>query len=212
MKGAKPLRSKLSGTVTLKAVAQHLGLTPGTVSAVLINSRAARSIPENTRKRIIDAARELNYQPNLLARSLRVQRTFTVGVIAEEIGDTYGSSIVSGIEPYLRDNDFFFLTVAHRHDPKLLQTYSQLLVSRGVEGIITIDTSIVGRTHPANRCRCRPPESRQRYQHYSGSPARRGTWFAAPEGTRPRANRVLLRAAEEFGLGDPMGSDSGSGA
>lgn len=143
MKGAKPLRSKLSGTVTLKAVAQHLGLTPGTVSAVLINSRAARSIPENTRKRIIDAARELNYQPNLLARSLRVQRTFTVGVIAEEIGDTYGSSIVSGIEPYLRDNDFFFLTVAHRHDPKLLQTYSQLLVSRGVEGIITIDTSIV---------------------------------------------------------------------
>lgn len=107
MKGAKPLSSKLSGTVTLKAVAQHLGLTPGTVSAVLINSRAARSIPENTRKRIIDAARELNYQPNLLARSLRVQRTFTVGVIAEEIGDTYGSSIVSGIEPYLRDNDFF---------------------------------------------------------------------------------------------------------
>jgi DNA-binding LacI/PurR family transcriptional regulator len=143
MKGAKPLRSKLSRTVTLKAVAQHLGLTPSTVSAVLINSAAARSIPENTRKRIIDAARELNYQPNFLARSLRVQRTFTVGVIAEEIGDTYGSSIVSGIEPYLRDNHFFFLTVAHRHDPKLLQTYSQLLASRGVEGIITIDTSIV---------------------------------------------------------------------
>jgi DNA-binding LacI/PurR family transcriptional regulator len=143
MKGAKPLRSKLSRTVTLKVVAQHLGLTPSTVSAVLINSAAARSIPENTRKRIIDAARELNYQPNFLARSLRVQRTFTVGVIAEEIGDTYGSSIVSGIEPYLRDNHFFFLTVAHRHDPKLLQTYSQLLASRGVEGIITIDTSIV---------------------------------------------------------------------
>jgi DNA-binding LacI/PurR family transcriptional regulator len=142
MKVVRPPRSRRNGTVTLKAVAKHLGLTPGTVSAVLNNSPAARSIPENTRKRVTDAARELNYRPNFLARSLRVQRTFTVGVIAEEIGDTYGGSIVSGIETYLRDNDFFFLTVAHRHDPKLLQTYSQLLASRGVEGIITIDTSI----------------------------------------------------------------------
>src|ERR1700730_2248925 len=142
MKGAKPPRPKRNATVTLKAVAQHLGLTPGTVSAVLNNSKAARSIPEKTHKRIVAAARELNYHPNFLARSLRVQRTYTVGVIAEEIGDFYGGMIVSGIETYLRDNNFFFLTVAHRHDPKLLQTYSQLLASRGVEGLITIDTSI----------------------------------------------------------------------
>ncbi len=142
MIGAKSPRFKNSGTVTLKAVAQHLGLTPGTVSAVLNNTKAARTIPENTRKRIIDAARQLNYQPNFLARSLRVKRTFTVGVIVEEIGDTYGGSIVDGIEPYLRDNNFFFLTVAHRHDPRLLRTYSQLLVTRGAEGLITIDTSI----------------------------------------------------------------------
>jgi DNA-binding LacI/PurR family transcriptional regulator len=142
MKGAKLPRPKRNGTVTLKAVAQHLGLTPGTVSAVLNNSKAAHSIPEKTRKRIVAAARELNYQPNFLARSLRVQRTYTVGVIVEEIGDAYGGAIVDGMETYLRDNNFFFLTVAHRHDPKLLQTYSQLLASRGVEGLITIDTII----------------------------------------------------------------------
>jgi DNA-binding LacI/PurR family transcriptional regulator len=143
MTGAKPPKPRQIGTVvTLKSVAQHLGLTPGTVSAVLNNTKAARTIPENTRKRIIEAARQLNYQPNFLARSLRVKRTYSVGVIVEEIGDTYGGSIVSGIEPYLRDNNFFFLTVAHRHDPRLLQTYSQLLASRGVEGLITIDTSI----------------------------------------------------------------------
>ena len=118
-------------------------LTPGTVSAVLNNTKAARTIPENTRKRIREAARQLNYQPNFLARSLRVRRTYTVGVIVEEIGDPYGGSIVNGIEPFLRDNNFFFLTVAHRHDPKLLDTYSHLLAARGAEGIITIDTSIV---------------------------------------------------------------------
>ena len=142
MKAAKSPRAKTHGPVTLKAVAEHLGLTPGTVSAVLNNSAAARSIPEHTRKRILEAARVLNYRPNFLARSLRVQRTYTVGVIAEEIGDAYGGLVVSGIEAYLRENGFFFLTVAHRHDPKLLDTYSSMLMARGVEGLITIDTSI----------------------------------------------------------------------
>ncbi|MGA2427084.1 MAG: LacI family DNA-binding transcriptional regulator [Candidatus Acidiferrum sp.] len=128
--------------VTLKTVAAHLGLTPGTVSAALNNSPAARSIPEHTKKRIIEAAKDLNYRPNYFARSLRLQRTYTIGVIAEEIGDAYGSLIISGIEEYLRKNNFFFLTVIHRHDQKLLYTYAQMLVTRGVEGFITTDTSI----------------------------------------------------------------------
>ena len=128
--------------ITLKAVAEHLGLTPGTVSAVLNNSAASRAIPQHTRERVLQAARELNYRPNFMARSLRVQRTFTIGVILEEIGDAYGSSIVSGIEEYVRQKNYFFLTVAHRHDPELLQSYSQMLLSRGVEGFITVDTSL----------------------------------------------------------------------
>jgi DNA-binding LacI/PurR family transcriptional regulator len=137
-----PHAKKPRNAVTLKAVATHLGLTPGTVSAVLNNSAAARSIPEHTRKRILAAARELNYRPNFLARSLRVQRTFTIGVIAEEIGDAYGGMVVSGIEGYLSEKNYFFFTVAHRHDPRLLQTYSEMLLARGIEGLITIDTSI----------------------------------------------------------------------
>jgi DNA-binding LacI/PurR family transcriptional regulator len=138
--GKQPKKNR--GIVTLKSVAQHLGLTAGTVSAVLNNSSAARSIPEHTRKRILTAARELNYRPNFLARSLRVQRTFSIGVIAEEIGDAYGGMIVNGIEAYLSENQYFFFTVAHRHNPKLLETYSELLFARGIEGLITIDTSI----------------------------------------------------------------------
>ena len=138
----KRLLIKRDNTVTLKAVAQHLGLTPGTVSAVLNNSAASRSIPDRTRDRILQAARELNYRPNFMARSLRVQRTYTIGVILEEIGDGYGSMIVSGIEEYIREKNYFFLTVAHRHDRALLQTYSQMLIARGVEGFITVDTSL----------------------------------------------------------------------
>ncbi len=65
-----------------------------------------------------------------------------IGVVAEEIGDFYGSLVISGIERYLRQKNFFYLTVAHRHDPKLLETYSRILIDRGVEGLITVDTSI----------------------------------------------------------------------
>jgi LacI family transcriptional regulator len=139
---SKRFPPKKNNHVTLKAVAQHLGLTPGTVSAVLNNSAASRTIPDRTRNRIMQAARELNYRPNYMARSLRVQRTYTIGVILEEIGDGYGSMIVSGVEEYIREKNYFFLTVAHRHDRELLQTYSQMLIARGVEGFITVDTSL----------------------------------------------------------------------
>jgi DNA-binding LacI/PurR family transcriptional regulator len=134
--GSKP------GAVTIKAVAQHVGLTPGTVSVVLNNSPSARSIPQETQERIHAAAKELNYHPNFFARTLRSKRTFTIGVIAEEIGDSYGSAVISGIEAYLKKMDYFFLTVAHRHDEQLLSRYSQLLLQRGVEGFITVDTTI----------------------------------------------------------------------
>src|SRR6266436_2325858 len=140
-KKAGPRREKKK--VTLKTVARHLGLAAGTVSATLNNSPAARSIPEHTKKRILAAAQELNYRPDFFARTLRMRRTFTIGVIAEEIGDAYGSQVISGIEKYLTGQNYFFLTVVHRHDPKLLQTYSQMLVERGVEGFITVDTSIL---------------------------------------------------------------------
>jgi DNA-binding LacI/PurR family transcriptional regulator len=131
------------GKVTLKTIAERLSLTPGTVSAALNNSAAARSIPEHTKNRIIEAAQALNYRPNFFARTLRLRRTYTIGVIVEEIGDVYGAMVISGIEEYLRKNNYFFLTVIHRHDPKLLQTYAQMLLTRGVEGFITTDTSIL---------------------------------------------------------------------
>src|SRR5271165_3446295 len=131
-----------SAVVTLKVVAQHVGLTAGTVSAVLNNAPSARSIPQQTKNRIHAAAKELDYRPNFFARTLRSKRTYTIGVIAEEIGDSYSSPIISGIEQYLRKRDYFFLTVVHRHDPELLNRYSQLLSERGVEGIITVDTTV----------------------------------------------------------------------
>jgi DNA-binding LacI/PurR family transcriptional regulator len=142
MTKGKKSRIGSPGMVTLRAVADHVGLAPGTVSAVLNNAPSARSIPEHTRQRIRVAAQEMKYRPNFLARSLRKKRTYTVGLILEEIGDAYGSMVISGVEAYLRQHNYFFLTVVHRHNLDMLRDYTQLLLERGVEGFVTVDTSL----------------------------------------------------------------------
>jgi DNA-binding LacI/PurR family transcriptional regulator len=142
MRAPKNVGGKKTPPVTLQMVAERVGLTKGTCSAVLNKSAASRSVPLHTQERILAAARELNYKPSFYARNLRVKRTYMIGVVAEEIGDFYGAAVISGIERYLRRKNFFYLTVAHHHDPKLLETYSHILMDRGVEGIITVDTSI----------------------------------------------------------------------
>jgi len=128
--------------VTLKAVAAHVGLSAGTVSAVLNDAPSAKHIPKQTRDRIIAAARKLDYRPNYFARSLRKRRTMTIGVIAHEIGDGYSSSIIAGIENGARQRDYFFVTGVHRHDRDLFERYSRLLIQRGAEGIITVDFNL----------------------------------------------------------------------
>lgn len=130
------------GTVTLKSVAAHVGLSPGTVSAVLNDAPSAKHIPKSTRERIIAAAQKLDYRPNFFAQSLRRQRTFTIGVIAHEIGDGYSSTVIAGIEDCARQKDYFFVTGVHRHSLELFEKYSRLLLQRGAEGIITLDFNL----------------------------------------------------------------------
>jgi len=129
--------------VTLQPASERVGLVPGSVSAALNDSLVCRSVPERMKKRVFAAARELEYKPNGSARALRVKRSYTIGVIAPEVGDPYGSLIISGIERYLSANGFFYLAVAHRHDKELLESYWRLLLERDVEGFITVNTSIV---------------------------------------------------------------------
>jgi len=73
-------RVQPNAPVRLKELANFLGLDPSTISYVL-NDTPGRSIPEETRKRVKDAAKQFNYQPNLVARSFRNRRTLTLGVL-----------------------------------------------------------------------------------------------------------------------------------
>lgn len=124
----------------LAELAKFLGLSPSTVSRVINRTPGARSIPASTQDRIFSAAEKLNYHPNMVAKSLRKQNTYTIGVIVPEIGEGYSSTVLNGIETSLVSNGYFFFVVSHMHREELLREYPRLLLARAVEGIIAVDT------------------------------------------------------------------------
>ena len=128
--------------ISLKQLARHLKLSTTTLSLVLNDAPSAISIPQETKDRIFKAARELNYRPNYLARSFRVQRTHTLGVIVPELSDGYSAMVLNGVEAVLSKEGYFYLTTSHLHRDDLLKENPQLLIERRVEGIIAVDTPI----------------------------------------------------------------------
>ena len=129
-------------SVSLKFLADHLGLSQAAVSLVINRSPAAKSIPQRTQELIRKAARELNYRPNHLARSLRKQRSFTIGVVVPEISEGYAALVMSGIEDHLLEEGYFYFVVSHRHRNELIEEYPHLLQQRAVEGLIAVDTVV----------------------------------------------------------------------
>lgn len=143
-KRTQPSKSRKSSrdSVSLKTLADHLGLSKTAVSLVINRVPAADSIPQRTQDLIRAAARELNYRPNHLAKSLRQQRSFTIGVVVPEISEGYAAAVLSGIEDHLLQEAYFYFVVSHRHREELIREYPHLLQQRAVEGLIAVDTAL----------------------------------------------------------------------
>lgn len=139
-----PNRKTTGQGVSLKSLAAHLGLSQAAVSLVINRAPGAKSIPHRTQELIRKAARELNYRPNHLARSLRQQRSFTIGVVVPEISEGYAALVMSGIEDHLLQENYFYFVVSHRHREDLIDEYPLLLQQRAVEGLIAVDTAVAG--------------------------------------------------------------------
>jgi len=133
--------------VTLKYLAQHLDLSPTTISVVISDSPLAATIAEKTKERIWEAVRKFNYRPNVFARYLHGKRTYCVAVLVPDIGDEFSSSLISGIEKRLAQQGYFYFVVSHRGAPELIEKSPDTLLDRGVEGMIFINTPL-GRVLP----------------------------------------------------------------
>jgi len=129
-----------SGHVNLRTLAEHLKLSQTTVSLVLNNSPAGKSIPQETRNRVIEAAAKFNYRPNYFARSLRQSRSMSVGVLAPDLSEGYFTSVMSGVVQELNRAHYFYFTACHDWKREFIEQYPRLLVERAVDGFLLLNT------------------------------------------------------------------------
>jgi LacI family transcriptional regulator len=126
--------------ISLRTLGEYLNLSPATISLVLNNAPGVRSIPQETRDRVTKAAEKFDYRPSFYARSLRKRQTFSVGVLVPDLNDHYAAQVLAGVEEFLIEEGYFYLTASHRRKPDLIEEYPRLLMDRSVEGFILIDT------------------------------------------------------------------------
>jgi LacI family transcriptional regulator len=132
----------LRAVVTIKDVAKESGFAPATVSIVLNDAPLARFIPATTKARIKAAAAKLNYRPNAHARSLRSNRSHTVGVMVFDITDPYCAYILRGVEDRLNGSPYLMMLADTQNDPTRFQRAVEMLFDRRIEGIIAVANSL----------------------------------------------------------------------
>lgn len=132
-----------SKPIGLRELAKHLKLSPATVSVVVNDSPAAKAIPERTKQRVLKAARKLQYRANFFARSLSLRRGFMVGVVVPEISEGYTALIMRGIEGQLLKEGYCYFVASHQGQPDRIDQSPRMLIDRGVEGVIFINTRVV---------------------------------------------------------------------
>ncbi len=133
-------KSQHAQPASLRSLGEYLNLSPATISLVLNNAPGVRSIPQDTRDRVTKAAADFDDRPSFYARSLRKRQTFSVGVLVPDLNDHYAAQVLAGVEEYLIEEGYFYLTASHRRKPDLIEEYPRLLMDRSVEGFVLIDT------------------------------------------------------------------------
>lgn len=130
------------GVVSLRTLSTHLGLSMAAISRVLSGSPAARSIPPATQERIFAAARELNYRPNLLARSLRRGQSTSVGVLIPDISEGYSAHVLAGIEETLSAAGYVLVMITHHYRDEVLAKSERIFAERAVDAVILVGTNL----------------------------------------------------------------------
>ena len=118
---------------TLKDLAQKLGLSISTVSRALQNNPR---INKDTRLRVKNLAKELGYYPDVLAKSLKNKKTYTLGVIVPEISHFFFSSVIDGIEEETNNDGYTILVTKSNEDMKREIINTESLISNRVAGVI----------------------------------------------------------------------------
>jgi LacI family transcriptional regulator len=118
---------------TIQDIAEDLGLSAMTISRAL---NGHPDVKEETRRRVMERARELNYRPNRWARSLVTRRSHMIGVVIPDISYTFFSEIVGGVQDALEPEGYTLILCNSAGDPERERREVDMLVGSRTEGLI----------------------------------------------------------------------------
>lgn len=122
---------------TIRDVALHAGVSTATVSHVLNGTRFVKS---DTRERVLQSIRELNYNPNITARVLKTGKKMLIGFVVPNIRDEFFSTIIEECEQVLSEQDFRLLIMNTHEDPQREKACLNYLSGGAVDGILLAST------------------------------------------------------------------------
>ncbi len=134
-------RSKAKNRVTMHDVAARAGVSQPTVSLVLGKGSTGR-VAEETRDRVLRAAEELGYRPNLLARGLVRQRSYALGLIVPDLSNPFFVDVVAGAQKVASKEGYALWLCETRHTPA--ERHLDELRSRLIDGVIIDGLGAIG--------------------------------------------------------------------
>ena len=125
--------------VTMQDIAKGLNVSVVTVSKVLRNQG---NISAATRKRVLQRAKELNYQTNWIARSLVTRKTFTIGLLLPDFTHPFFAEVAKAIAETVRAQGYHVIISYFEEDPELERNEADALMARQVDGLIAASARI----------------------------------------------------------------------
>ena len=123
--------------VSMQDIADRLGVSRSTVSLVL-SGKAGSRVSEEVKKKVFQAARELNYHVNEVARSLRTGSSNLIGVVVTDISNEFFGRLTFHIQEEARKAGYLVLTINTNEDPQIFEEMARVLIGKKVDGIIAV--------------------------------------------------------------------------
>jgi LacI family transcriptional regulator len=123
----------LQMTIRMKDIAKDLGISQATVSKVL---REHPDIGEKTRQRVLERVKELDYQPNSLARSLVTGRSYLIGLVAPSLLHPFFAQIARALSDVIRDKGYSLIVSSSEEDPEIEKEEISRLLARRLDALV----------------------------------------------------------------------------
>jgi LacI family transcriptional regulator len=136
---------KNTSPVTIRDVAQLAGVSPATVSKVMNDMP---NVSSDARQRVMDAVYKLNFRPNTIARSLKKNRTLTIGLITDDIEGVFTMSMMRGVEDAASKNGYSVFLCNSYGDMAREKLHLDVLLSKQVDGVILLTGGVPVPVHP----------------------------------------------------------------